>query len=142
MPVISEKTLFLNADRTQVVDEGSDDAAFLLVRAGSELNDQDAQRYGISGAQPMRYNAKVDHFEKHGGMDPQADPREQAARARMFSGEDDPDGPAAPGERGTLNESAQEPAGDGPREGDMDTKAMDQPRETKAVGKPPANKGR
>lgn len=128
MPVISQKTLFLNADKTQVVDEGSEDAAFLLVRAGSELNDEDAKRYGVGGEQPRRYDAIADHAAKHGG-ETVAEAGER--RAAMLDGQPDPDGAPVPGERDTLDQ---------PSQGDV--KAQEQPRETKAVTKAPANKER
>ncbi len=125
MPVVANKTLYLNADRTELVEEDSPDAAFLLARAGTRVDDADAERYGITGEQPATYNAKQDHFEKHGGMDPTADPREIAARGAMLRGEDDPDGPAAPGERGNLSEAEQ---GDEAPRGDVEqepgTKAL------------------
>lgn len=47
MPFKSDKALFLNADRTEVVEEGSPDAAFLLVGAGSSLDDNEAAKYGL-----------------------------------------------------------------------------------------------
>lgn len=112
---VSDKTLYLNADRTKVVDEGSEDAAFLLVREGGVLSAEDAERYGISGEDEVIYDAKRDHYEKHGGQDPTLD---VAGRAAMLRGEDDPDGPAAPGERGNVEEAAQTEEGDGPAQGD------------------------
>lgn len=39
--------LYLNADKTQVVAEGSPDAAFLLVGPGGSLLREEAERYGL-----------------------------------------------------------------------------------------------
>lgn len=50
MPFKSDKALFLNADRTEVVEEGSPDAAFLLVGAGSSLDDNEAAKYGLKNS--------------------------------------------------------------------------------------------
>lgn len=47
MPFKSDKALYLNADKTEVVKEGDPDAAFLLVGAGSEIDDTDAAKYGL-----------------------------------------------------------------------------------------------
>lgn len=47
MPFQSDRALYLNADRTEVVEEGDPEAAFLLVGAGSEIDDADAARYGL-----------------------------------------------------------------------------------------------
>lgn len=46
----SDKALYLNADKSQVVEEGSPDAAFLLVGAGSEIDDADAKKYGLKSS--------------------------------------------------------------------------------------------
>jgi hypothetical protein len=48
MPYKSDKRLYLNADRSKVVDEESADAAYLLVNAGGELTDAQAKQYGLS----------------------------------------------------------------------------------------------
>ena len=45
--MISDKRLYLTADRSRVVDENSPDAAYLLVGAGCELNDAVARQYGL-----------------------------------------------------------------------------------------------
>lgn len=42
----SNVTLYLNKDKTEVVEEGSRDAAFLLVRAGKEMSESDMDVYG------------------------------------------------------------------------------------------------
>lgn len=50
MPFKSDRALYLNADKSEVVEEGSPDAAFLLVGAGSEIDDADAAKYGLKSA--------------------------------------------------------------------------------------------
>jgi hypothetical protein len=109
------KTQYLTADRSRLVDEGDPDAAFLFVREGGSIDDAEATRLGleVEGEDVPAYDAKRDHFEKHGGMDPTG-PRERARRDAMLSGVDDPDGPAAPGERGA--------SADGPETGDVKAK--------------------
>lgn len=133
------ETLYMNADRTELVPEGHEDAAFLFVRKGSAINEAEAQRYGfdVQGVDAAEYDAVADHAAKHGGLDPTTDLTEAERRQRMLSGVDDPDGPAAPGERGNLVLADEE--GDGPAEGDA--KATDGPADTKAVRRAPSNKG-
>lgn len=46
---ISTKTLYLNADRTKVLEDGDPDAAFLLVRAGSAVNEEAVARLEATG---------------------------------------------------------------------------------------------
>jgi hypothetical protein len=41
------KRLFVNADKSKIVEEGSADAAFLLVGEGQEISDEDAEKYGL-----------------------------------------------------------------------------------------------
>jgi hypothetical protein len=45
--MISNKRLYLTADRSRVVEEESPDAAYLLVGAGCELPDAVARQYGL-----------------------------------------------------------------------------------------------
>lgn len=115
---ISSKTLYLNADRSKVVDEGSPDAAFLLVREGAYLEKTEAERYGVSGEEPQAYDAIADHEAKHGGeTQVEADQK----RAAMLEGQPDPDGEPVDGER-------------------ADVKATDAAPQTKARTKAPENK--
>ena len=130
MPVVN-KTLYLNADQTKVVDEGSEDAVFLLARKGTYLDDALAQQHGISGTEPEVYDAVADHEAKHGG---ESDLEAERARAATLEGEDDPDGPAAPGERGKLADPNADQAPQG------DVKATDTAPQTKARTKAPENK--
>lgn len=46
---ISTRTLYLNADRTKVLEDGDPDAAFLLVRAGSAVDEAAVARLEKSG---------------------------------------------------------------------------------------------
>jgi len=57
----SERALYLNADKTKVVEEGDPEAAYLLVAAGGKLHIEDAERYGIVeriGKQSTSHKAK------------------------------------------------------------------------------------
>lgn len=56
--MIASKTLYLNADRSKVVNEGDKDAQFLLVREGQELADSEAEKYGVSGKKSESAPAK------------------------------------------------------------------------------------
>lgn len=47
MPFKSDRDIYLNADKSAVVEEGDPDAAFLLVGAGSEIDDTEAAKYGL-----------------------------------------------------------------------------------------------
>jgi hypothetical protein len=46
---VADKALWLNADRSKVVEEGSPDAAFLLASKGKEIDAATAERYGLGG---------------------------------------------------------------------------------------------
>lgn len=53
VPFTSDRALYLNADKSEVVEAGSPDAAFLLVGAGSEIPDEEAARYGLKSAKKV-----------------------------------------------------------------------------------------
>lgn len=44
---VSDRRLYLTADKSEVVEEGDDKAAFLLVGAGGVVSEEDASRYGL-----------------------------------------------------------------------------------------------
>lgn len=44
----SDKRLYLNADRSEIVEEGSPEATFLLVSEGGTVSTEDAKKYGLS----------------------------------------------------------------------------------------------
>lgn len=46
---IADEPLWLNADRTKVVREDDEAAAFLFAPAGGRINVEDAERYGLTG---------------------------------------------------------------------------------------------
>ena len=49
----ADRAYYLNADQTDVVAEGSPDAAFLLVAAGGQIAEAEAKKYGLRlGDQP------------------------------------------------------------------------------------------
>lgn len=118
---VAKTTKYYTADKARLVDEGDPEGVYLFVRAGSPIPTAEAERLNYTEADEVQaYNARADHALKHGGDTVAA---ADAKRARMFEGIPDPDGPPAEGERGDLEE-----------------KAADAARATKAVEKPPANK--
>lgn len=44
----STRRLYLNRDKTGVVEEGDPEAAFLLVAEGGELPHEEAEKYGLT----------------------------------------------------------------------------------------------
>ena len=46
----ADRTLYLNADQSKVVEEGDSAAAFLLVREGSQIDTALAERYGLKSS--------------------------------------------------------------------------------------------
>ena len=91
----AEKTIYLNRDKTKVVREDSPDAAFLLVRAGSEISNAEAQRYGLlpksaaaSKDPPMPRNKMIATANAlPGGSKPEEPPKDSPVAAE-FSEED------------------------------------------------------
>jgi hypothetical protein len=61
MPFTSDRRLYLNADRSKVVEEGDPDSAYLLVGEGGEVSDEDAKQYGLKA--PRKSEAKADDAE-------------------------------------------------------------------------------
>jgi hypothetical protein len=95
---ISDKTLYLNADRTKVVEgDNNPEAAFLLVREGAALSQSDADQYGVKLQEVPAYDAVADHAAKHGA---ESDAEAAAKRKAMFN-KPDADGEPQEGERGT-----------------------------------------
>ena len=78
MPV-AVKTVYLNADKTRVVEESSPDAMFLLAREGAFISEDDAARYGVTGATPAAYDAAADHAIRHAGETQEEADRRRAA---------------------------------------------------------------
>lgn len=85
MPFTSDRRLYLTAD-DEVVEDGDERAATLLVGAGGEVDDATAKRYGLKlkGAAPEPYDAVADHEAKHGG---ETEAEADEARRRMLAGE-------------------------------------------------------
>ena len=44
--MIAKQSVYLNADRTKAVPEGHQDARFLLVREGHDINEAELEKYG------------------------------------------------------------------------------------------------
>lgn len=47
--VKSDRNYYVNADRSALADEGSEEAAFLLAAKGGEISTEDAERFRITG---------------------------------------------------------------------------------------------
>ncbi len=45
--MISNKRIFVNKDKSKIVEEGSEEAAFLLVGEGAEISDEDIEKYEL-----------------------------------------------------------------------------------------------
>lgn len=86
--MISSKTLYLTADRENVVEEGDPKAQFLLVRAGMELPDATAEKYGVTEgkkpATPSPEPSPAAAAQNDGGPQPQN--REAAMKPRKTRG--------------------------------------------------------
>lgn len=47
-----DRRIYVNADRSKVVEESDPDAAFLLATPGDVLSDEDVKRYGLNKTEP------------------------------------------------------------------------------------------
>ncbi len=117
MPV-SQKTVYTNAERTELADEGAD-GAVLLAREGAYISEADAKRHKISTEEAPIYDAVVDHAEKHQGESEREAAFRHDAMLSVTGGDDD--GPAVDGERDDVKGARSAPA-------------------TKAVSRAPDNK--
>lgn len=52
MPQKSDRRIYINADRSRVVEESDPAATFLLVAAGKDVSDEDIKRYGLKFGKP------------------------------------------------------------------------------------------
>lgn len=58
--LIADKTYYLNADKTAIVEEGSPDAAWLLVAEGGEIAQEEADKYGLKINTPKVEEAQAE----------------------------------------------------------------------------------
>ena len=68
----SDRTLYLTADQSEVVEEGDPRAAFLLVREGSQIDDALAKQHGLKASSKAEDKA-VDAPEDDKADEPEAD---------------------------------------------------------------------
>lgn len=57
MPYVLDRSLYLNADKNKVLEEGDPESRYVLGVAGSTISDEDAKLYGldkVKGAAKMR----------------------------------------------------------------------------------------
>lgn len=85
---VSKETLYLNADRTNLVKEGDPDAAFLFVREGSAVNESEAARLEKSGVKlnlktegTVDFDARAAHEAEHNTKAVTAAPANKAKQA-------------------------------------------------------------
>ena len=57
MTYTADRRLYLASDGTTVVEDGDERAAVLIAVAGTELSDEEAQRYGLSRSSPKARSA-------------------------------------------------------------------------------------
>ena len=58
---VSDRRLYLNSDKSRIVEEDSPEATFLLVGKGGALDDSTAQQYGLIGLpQPLLASSAPD----------------------------------------------------------------------------------
>lgn len=81
---VSDRRIYLNADKTAVVEEGSPEATHLLVAKNGELSQEDAERWGLDlSEQPKppttleRERAGLEQAEKDPGRSEEARFRRQ-----------------------------------------------------------------
>ncbi|HWP88373.1 MAG TPA: hypothetical protein VNM70_10870 [Burkholderiales bacterium] len=83
--------IYLNADKTEVAEEGSEDAAYLLVAEGGQIPMEQAEQYGLTesenapakGAALIRRRRDAQATEERGGGDADMARRLDAERARI-----------------------------------------------------------
>jgi hypothetical protein len=56
---VSDKRLYVNADRSKIVDETDPEATFLLVGEGGTVSDEDAEKYGLKAQPPAANKART-----------------------------------------------------------------------------------
>jgi hypothetical protein len=81
----TDKRLYLNADKTKVVEEDDTDAAYLLAGAGDEVSDEDAKTYGLKAPKKTEVT-EVKAEEAESKQEPQP---ENKARTMRTGGRDD-----------------------------------------------------
>lgn len=98
MAYTADKALYLNKDRSKVVEAGSEDAAFLLAAEGQTVPDAEAKRLGLGE------NKKVEGAPENKGLAPSS--------ASPVAGATPPasPGPAAPPKDNTLSSASFKPA--------------------------------
>lgn len=151
----ADKRYYLNADRSRVVEEGDPDAAYLLAAEGTDISNEDVERYGLGDKKPKAPEAQVVHSVAADAAPADVQPdaavvamgheeymQRHAAQQRVMS---DPERqaelaalPDDEARRAFADRVAQE------AEAQVDAAAEDdeEAAEAKAVSGPPANKAR
>lgn len=86
--MFAKARLFLNADKSKLVHEGSEEAAFLYAAPGDEIPDSAAEMFGlVDGDLPKAKKPKSGDGDKSGSGD--ADKSKKAGADKSGSGDDD-----------------------------------------------------
>lgn len=81
MPFRSDKRLYVNADKSKVVEEDSPEAAFLLVGEGGTVSDEDAKKYGLKAPQ----RTEVTEVESESKQEPEPENKARTMRTDRSS---------------------------------------------------------
>jgi hypothetical protein len=83
----SDKRLYLNADKTKVVEEDAADAAYLFAGVGDEVSDEDAKQYGLKA--PKRTEVtEVKAEDEDDKAESKQEPQPENKARTMRSGKD------------------------------------------------------
>lgn len=87
--VVTKQALWLTADRTELVAEGDERAAFLFASAGKRVSKEDAERYGLmkteraaGDGRPAKSASRAEWDEHAKGLG--IDPEEHASKEALI----------------------------------------------------------
>jgi hypothetical protein len=86
MPFRAGKRLYVNADKSKVVEEDSPEAAYLLVGAGGTVTDEMAKQYGLK--EPKRTEVTEVKVEEDDKAESKQEPQPENKARTMRSGKD------------------------------------------------------
>ena len=124
----SDERICLNADKTQIVECGSPEAAFLLVAKGGTISMEDAEKYGLAKVVKTERSVRVPNRPDSAQETEAKQKAEADAKAKE---EAEAKAKAKADAKAKAKEEAESPAAT-----DSEGKAVTAPEETKAVGGP------
>lgn len=80
MPFKTDKRLWLNADKSRIVEDGDPDAAFLAYGPGQMVSDEDIERYGLEA--PAEVEAEAESGGDEGDAATKAEAKPRATKAQ------------------------------------------------------------